>query len=335
MSLPPHPSQNPANPRLSDDTDAAANDGPHESIPRRQIPINQVRTSVHAIPSSATAIPPPTPLTAAHGGNLGSGFSGAARAGESGGIWGRVQSPFVSRMAATHGNRMVDMTGGLQAYHLRTAPVTSITTAHINPVIRNYARIAAVLYAARIRPSDAPPFTRELAHAYPIAQALAIDLSRHAGSPRSRRRRRHITLRRVNVFTVAKFTACTGMFLAFLRIWTILSLAITKSLATFLSMDDVNTLLAYLEVQFADHPHEYALYNELLSILQHDNPFEALSTPVSIGRLSVSPLIFIAALITTPFLAGAVCFLVGVCFAVAFNALLSLSGGIRLENRDD
>lgn len=335
MSHPTNSSQNPGAPRLPDGSDVAPNDGSREPAQRRQTPLNQARTSVHATPSSATAVPPPTPLTAAHGGNLGPGLSGMPQTGEPGRIWGRVQTPFATNLAATQGTRMSAWATVPQPFLPNGISVVNVSSAPIHPGIRHYARIAALLYAARIRPSDAPPFARELALAYPMAQALALDLARHAGSPRSRRRRRHMTLRRVNVFTIGKLAAYAGTLLVFLRIWTVLSLALSNSLASFLSMDDVNTFLTYLVSEVIDRPHERALYNELVAILQHDNPFEALSTPVSIANVSISPLLFIGVLITTPLVAGAICFVVGACIGVACNVLLSVSGGIRLENHDD
>lgn len=334
MSHPTHSADNRGSPHPSGDTDAALDEGSQPEQSRRT-PLNSVRTNVHATPSSAVATAPPTPLTAAHGGNLSGGFPGVPLEGEPGRIWGRVQTPFATNFAATFVNRTPVWTTASHMHAVSAPSIAAGVSQPIHPAIRQYARIAALLYAARIRPSDAPPFARELAHAYPFAQALAVDLSRHASSPRSRRRRRHMTLRRVNIFTVARFTAYTGGILVFLRIWTIVSLALSKSLAMFLATDDVHTLISYLVSEVIDRPHERALYDMILGFFQHHSLFEALSTPVAIADVTVSPSLFIAVLIATPFVAGAICFLIGACIAIACNTVLTFAGGIRLENHDE
>lgn len=223
---------------------------------------------------------------------------------------------------------------GIPTYSSYATPGSHFPISPMHPGIRRYARITTILYAARIRPSEAPPFARELALTYPFLQALAVDLSRHTSS-RSRRRRRHLTFRRVNVFTVGRFMACAGAFLVFLRLWLILSLVFSEVLATLFSMEEVHSLVSYLVSELINSPHERFIYNALRDVFQQDNHFRPLQLPVSIANVSVNPFLFTAALFATPFVSGAICFIIGAFIAVVCNGFLALVGGIRLENHED
>lgn len=221
----------------------------------------------------------------------------------------------------------------------------------VQPFLLHHARIATILYDAKLRSmADSTPLIADLAANYPAANSLATNLAQHALSARQAYSGAHAHtganptaggpprptyFRRVNVASMARFLGFVGGLFTFLRLWIVLSLALSKVFANFVQSPELSDLINQLVSQVMARGIDMHFYEWFVKVMSHEDPLLILQSPVNYAGFEFSPSLYISFFLSLPLIEGAFCYVFGVIMAFTINVALSLSHGIRVENRDN
>lgn len=225
-------------------------------------------------------------------------------------------------------------------------------TSPIQPFVLHHARIATILYDAKVRPThDAvSQFISVLATLYPAANAVAGDLAHHAllarpsypsptiataTVPASTPASRSIYLRRINVTSVARFAATASFIMASMRLWLVVSLALARCTASLSQLTDVAYAIKRIVRHAITRRTDVHFYDWIVGVVLHRDPLFAMQRPISFAGLQLNSSLYVSIVFVLPIIEAAVYYVVGALVALSLNVALSLCNGLRVEGQDN